>query len=195
MAENKSQSPLAGGSVPKAIARRTAPAATESPLANARKPTPQPTDGGVMSLPEEEQAAIARRIQEVREQRVLHGDKRGRLEYDSRPGFMRRWVNELHNGRVAEFLRMGWAFVKGPDGKGVERGVGVHAEGGKLPARLMEIPQEIYDEDFNKKQEIQDRRDQAIYYGTHDEQKGDNRYVPRDTPINFRVNTRSPFGK
>jgi hypothetical protein len=53
----------------------------------------------------------------------------------------------------------------------------------------MEIPKAFYDADFASKQQALDEIDKSIYMGSFKEEPGDNRYVPRSTPIKFGVET------
>ena len=181
MTENKSKSPLTGV-VPKALSR-------PSPVAPAIEAgTVEPDEEGMSP---EQLEDLEKRVAEIRANRELHGTKRGRLEYESRVGYVRRWFNDLISGRVEEYERRGWSRVFGPDRKVVARGVGTHEGGGKLSAVLMEIPKEIWDEDFNAKQEKQDKIDEDIYNDAYGKEKGEARHVP-SVKTNFTVNNRAP---
>lgn len=69
-----------------------------------------------------------------------------KLEAPKRPGFVRRWFNDV-TGRVDRYTSNGWDVVQ-------ENGTEArHVGGQKSPMRavLMEIPEEFYKEDQQKK--------------------------------------------
>ena len=125
--------------------------------------------------------------------RIPLGQKTLRLKAPERPGFMRRWVNDLP-GRVSAAEQGGYSLVKDDMGKPIVRHAGSSAMGGALQTYLMEIPRQWYDEDFAFKQESVDETDKAIYGGTFKEESEDKRYVPRDTPIKFGLQRGSGRG-
>lgn len=104
---------------------------------------------------------IAEKIRESRKSLVL----KNALKAEGRPGFVRRVVTDKP-GRIEEFLRKGWAPVKGKDEfledgrvqSGTQLGtvskkVVNPSNGSKLSEYgiLMEIPESIYKEDQRKK--------------------------------------------
>jgi hypothetical protein len=104
---------------------------------------------------------IADKIREDRKSLVLDNA----LTAKQRPGFKRRIVNDKP-GRIAEFIRKGWAPVKGKDeffsdGRiqggsqlgDVSRKIVNPSNGGQLGhyGILMEIPEVIYQEDQKRK--------------------------------------------
>lgn len=117
--------------------------------------------------------------------RIPFGSRRAKLQAPPRPGFQRRWINDK-GSRIQDAQAGGWNFVD-KNGSPWSTGVGTSDSGGKLTAYLMEIPDEFYNADFAKKQEALDETDLAIYKGTHNQEPGDNRYVPRSTPIKIGV--------
>lgn len=105
--------------------------------------------------------------------------RKGRkLDAPKREGFVRRWINDTP-GRIQDAQGGGYAIVK-KDGKPWTTVVGVREGGGSLVAYLMEIPQQFYDQDFAAKQEKRNELERQIYTGTHKQEAGDNRYVPKD---------------
>lgn len=92
----------------------------------------------------EDQIASARARRERRRAEIGTGDYK--LAAPQRAGFVRRWVNDVV-GRVDRFKSNGWDPV-------TDHGVDVrHVGGAKAPlnAVLMEIPEEFYNEDQQKK--------------------------------------------
>lgn len=103
------------------------------------------------------------------------GFKRRRLDFDTRPGYIRRVVNDTGN-RIEQFRERGWEVVMDEDarpgdgnidagvdtqvGSPVSRAVG-QAKEANTNAVLMEIPKEWYDEDQQAKQDEIDRREKA----------------------------------
>ena len=178
-----SNSPFATGAanMPKAVSRARGsnhPPAVDEPISPLEFASDMDTEA-------------ATRAKIIRETRVGFGDHETRLGYEQRPGFMRRWFNDTSNGHVEKAKKRGWELVMDADGKPVNLPAGTREEGGKLSTYLMEIPLEIYQEDQDRKQEKQDDIDQAIYDGSYQEEKGDNRYVPSNT-TKIRVNTQTP---
>lgn len=156
---------------PKAVSRAT----NKLPQVNA--------PAGPSPLASENDPDLAARIAHIRETRVESGDSELRLSAEQRPGFMRRWINDNANGRVARMRKRGWEVVTDGDGKPMETTVGTKDEGGRLQSYLLEIPLEIYDEDQEKKQRALDEIDMAVAMGRHNEEANDGRYVPTSTPI------------
>lgn len=97
-----------------------------------------------------------------------------KLEVPERPGFRRRWVNDVP-GRILRFEKAGYEIVSEhgrPKEHIVDKVTG-------LRAFLMEIPNEFYDADFAAKQEKLNDTDRQIYKGVHKQAPGDERYVPK----------------
>ncbi len=92
----------------------------------------------------EDQVADARARRERRRAEIGKGETN--LSAPQRPGFVRRWVNDV-TGRVDRFRDNGWDAVQ-------ENGSDVRHVGGQknpLKAVLMEIPEEFYREDQKAK--------------------------------------------
>jgi hypothetical protein len=134
------------------------------------------------AAPPEPEAEAAPYREPAKRMRIPVGLRRSKLYAPQRPGFHRRWVNDLP-GRVEVFMNGGWDMVS-KDGKPWMSNV---SQSEKMMAYLMEIPDEFYNEDFAAKQEALDETDFAIYRGRLNEEPGDHRYVPRSTPIKMSV--------
>ena len=110
--------------------------------------------------------------------RLPLGQRKARLAYEKRPGYVRRWLND-EPGRIFDAENGGYAKVIDPtSGQPVHRIVGVAKAGGGLVAYLMEIPEEFYNEDFLLKQIPLNEVDKQIKSGTHNLEDDDKRYVP-----------------
>jgi len=106
------------------------------------------------------------------------GRRRAKLEYPARPGFHRRWLNDVP-GRIDDAKAGGYAHVKDKEkGKPVMRIVGTKEGGGGLVAYLMEIPDALWNADFAKKQEDLDELDAQIFRGSYKQGADDKRYIP-----------------
>lgn len=131
-------------------------------------------DGGIQeSKPEtpktRKRAPKRKRLDEPpRKQRVpLH--KRNTIKSASRPGFVRRIVNDTP-GRVQAFLDAGYTVVTdgsevGDHATGLPKGTGTASTrqvGNGIEGVLMEIPEELYNEDQRDKQDMVDRTERAI---------------------------------
>lgn len=94
----------------------------------------------------DDQVADARARRERRRGEIGSGNFK--LAAPQRPGFVRRWVNDVV-GRVDQFRENGWDVVQedGTDSR--------HVGGQKNPLKavLMELPEEFYREDQAKKLE------------------------------------------
>lgn len=92
-----------------------------------------------------------------------------RIKYSSRPGYVRRLVNDVH-GRVKMFQDAGYEFVQGDEtggppraGEGSQMGKKISKDvGGGVTAYLMEVPQEWYAEDQALKAEKNDKMEAAM---------------------------------
>jgi len=113
-----------------------------------------------------------------RPQRRPLGVSQLKLSLPPRPGYVRRWINDLDD-RIEQALAGGYSHVKDSKGRNISRGVGVSPRGGGLTAYAMEIPQEWYDEDFARKQGMIDVTDHTILRSMHGASQGDGRYVPQ----------------
>lgn len=108
------------------------------PVNEKKKPGPKPKKTA------DAQIADARARRERRRADIGSGDYK--LSAPQRPGFVRRWVNDV-TGRVDRFRDNGWDAVQ-EDGTDAR-----HVGGNKNPLKavLMEIPEEFYREDQVKK--------------------------------------------
>lgn len=121
--------------------------------------------------------------------RVPLGVPRQKMTTPSKPGYVRRWIND-HNNRIQRAQQAGWEFVTDPNlhvGENVESGdrsdgsmkrmpVGTQEGGSPLYAYLMEIPREYYDEDQQAKQQKVDEIDAAIKGGNTTGKTGDSAF-------------------
>lgn len=111
-----------------------------------------------------------------RPKRVPIHEQRDQMGTDQRPGFIRRWVNDIP-GRVEKFLRGGYEVVRDDEvkvgdggvtdnnialGTGARKNVGRTRAGEGTHAVLMEIPIELYEEDQRAKQAAVDATDKVL---------------------------------
>lgn len=107
-------------------------------------------------MSEEEAENLKKTIQKIRlKRKPLQNDDI--LKYDERPGYYRRIVNDVKDGkRIKWFLDRGYSFVTEKNQEISDRGVNADSQmgaavsrsvGGGVKAYLMEIPLEIYNED------------------------------------------------
>lgn len=101
-----------------------------------------------------------------------------KLDYPQREGFHRHWFNDIP-GRVDRAKEAGYEHVKNLEGRPVSRTVGTAEGGGALTAFLMEIPEEWYQEDMAKEQQIIDDKEAAMKRGVADGPEGEGQYVPK----------------
>lgn len=129
--------------------------------------------------------------------RVPFGNARSKLSAPGRSGFVRRWFNDV-SSRIKEALSAGWEFVDDPEhigdgpetrdsglGAAVSQVVGVDRQGIPMSAYLMEIRQDWYYEDQDKKIQETKATDIAIARGMVGPSAGDGGYVPPNG-INIR---------
>ncbi len=105
-----------------------------------------------------------REERETRKKRRPLGGPSLKLDYPTRPGYHRHWMND-HKNRLHDADETGYEFVEEDhDGRQmkVTRRVGVHEDGSPMLAYLMEIRQEFYDDDQAAKQAEVDEIDRAI---------------------------------
>ena len=115
-------------------------------------------------------------IKKQRPKRVPIHEQRNQLSTESKPGFVRRWVNDIP-GRVERFLKAGYEVVQDNNvqvgekgvvdnnialGSGARKNVGRTRAGEGTTAVLMEIPKELYDEDQKAKQTKVDESDRVL---------------------------------
>lgn len=137
-------------------------AASRSPAKPSASTKTQPADsalasaaqGAAQAEPSEQRPIDDREAASIRAQQLRGGNrpaanqKAMRLDYPSRPGWHRCFVNDSP-GNVQRFQERGYDFVVDDVSRErVSRVVGVaEGRGGGLLGFLMEIPDEIYDED------------------------------------------------
>lgn len=103
-----------------------------------------------------------------RDKRIPIGS-RNRLQFDTRPGFRRRFFNDVDD-RIKQAEAGGYRVVTevaegGDKSAGADSQLAspvVKAVGGGISAVLMEIPEELYAEDQRKKQELVDKGEEDI---------------------------------
>lgn len=119
----------------------------------------------------------------TRDKRRPFGSQTQKLAYEQRAGYHRHWFND-DPGRIHTALEAGYTHVVNKEGKNVQRVVGVNPAGGALMGFLMEIPEEWFQEDMARGQELVAKMDQAIKSGAVAGQPGqDGRYIPESRGI------------
>lgn len=121
-----------------------------------------------------------------RAERIPLGRHRQKLLSSSRPGFMRRWINDK-NARILQAQQGGWSFVRkdgstaatSDPGDGISQIVGNKEGGEPMRAFLMEIRKEWWDADQAEKQNKIDETETQIRRGKDEfgEPGKDGRYV------------------
>lgn len=124
-----------------------------------------------------------------RNTRVPLGVPRPKLTVPDRPGYVRRWINDVE-GRIQNAERGGYQFVEkeglqvgGPDISNENRDLGTrHSytvdKSTGMKAYLMEIKEEYFKEDQKVKMQAVDEVENAIKRGALDNSEA--RYVPKD---------------
>jgi len=111
-------------------------------------------------------------------QRRPFGSQNQKLAYAPRVGYHRHWFND-DPGRIQTAQDAGYTHVQDKEGKVVSRVVGVNPAGGALTGFLMEIPEEWFEEDMARGQELVKQTEQAIKSGAVGGTPGqDGRYIP-----------------
>lgn len=167
MANKNSKSPFANPTVPQRI-----PFQAETP-----NPLPEPDIGPALA-PEPEYVAgeeIDGAPVTAANRKPL-GQRTPRLAAASRPGYYRRWMNDIRD-RLQLASQAGYAFVKDAQGKNIERAGGYY-EGNGFKTYLMELPMKWRNEDLEVRQDRSDELDETIYKGAYKQEAGDKRYVP-----------------
>lgn len=146
----------------------------------------------------EEQAARNSREETGRSKRVPLGVARSKLSVPTRPGYVRRWVNDTE-GRLLQAQQGGYEYAQdtslqigSPDVDNENRDLGARisrvvdkSTGQK--AYLMEIKEEFYKEDQAAKQKAVKAKDDLIKHGKLDDDDG--RYIP-DKGKGINIETR-----
>jgi hypothetical protein len=139
------------------------------------EPTPESTTE--TNMPEAEPVVAREREIPDRKERVPLGVRRQKLAAPVEPGYQYRWMNDgwqKDPNRIAAAEAGGYVHVEGVE----PRVVGSNDTGKPIIARLMRIPQELYDEDQAEKQREIDEKEQAVNDGSFGTTPGDKRYVP-----------------
>lgn len=108
----------------------------------------------------------------TRPQRVpMHEQQRNVLTTNTRPGYVRRWVNDVQD-RVDRFMQAGWTLVEGAvkvgdtpaDNLNSSLGTGARRPvGAGTVAVLMEIPEDLYAADQAAKQADISSKEEEMY--------------------------------
>lgn len=109
------------------------------------------------------------------------GRLKPKLEMGQVPaGYHCRWINDTDKGRVRDALDAGYSFMKGDDGKPVQRVVGVKKGGGPLVAFRMMIPLHWYLKDMAEKSNNRAERRSDMMRGVDERGRpgADGRYLP-----------------
>jgi len=117
--------------------------------------------------------------------RVPMGSRVQKLALPPRAGFHRHWFNDTP-GRIEDTYRAGYTHIKDSQGRNMTRIVGTREMGGGQQGFAMEIRLEWHLEYQAIKQQRLDEEDRVIQRGAHKVEPGDNRYVPKSTPIRIR---------
>lgn len=140
---------------------------SQNPVRRGRPPMNRgPQEPGAVEAQSAETASAPTK----RRRRASVGGHRLKLEAPSRPGYVRRWVNDDGN-RIAEAQELAYEHVaeRGIDNTSadsrVSRLVGTKANGDPLRAFLMETPAEEYAAGVSDKEAIARLTDEAIAAG------------------------------
>jgi hypothetical protein len=133
---------------------------------------------------------------QVKRKRVPLSVPRMKLTAPTKPGKVRRWINDDGN-RISMAQAGDYTFVEenitpgDPDVKNVNRDlgsrvsavVGKKEDGSPLVAYLMEIDQDLYEADQRAKQELAEELEDSIRKGhdSHGQVGLDGRYVPKES--------------
>lgn len=109
--------------------------------------------------------------------RVPMGTRATRLGGDHRPGYYRRWFNDVP-GRIERARRAGFEHVKDGSSEPISTPAGTQEHGGGMRAYFMEIPDELRNQDLAQKRAVNDDIDAMLNRGKVSDQKEDRRYVP-----------------
>jgi len=147
---------------------------------------PPPSPDAVAGAPESNGAT--REARAPRSNRVPFGAPELKMRADERPGFKRRWFNDVP-GRIGRAQKAGYEHVRDEkSGQPVSQVVGVAKEGGGQTAYLMEIPVEFYQEDQAAKDAPLRQFDQDVRRGAVNGSPGqDGRYVPQNADGTSRI--------
>lgn len=109
--------------------------------------------------------------------RVPMGTRQLRLAGEQRPGFYRRWLNDVP-GRIERARRAGYTHVKDANGRPISTPAGTGDQGGGMRAYLMELPDALRAEDLAEKDRVNAEIEAAVNRGKVDDHPEDKRYVP-----------------
>jgi hypothetical protein len=148
---------------------------------------------------EESEAKRAGREEAGRQSRVPLGVARAKLSVPTRPGYVRRWVNDME-GRLQMAEQGGYQFatdqslqIGAVDVDNVNRDLGARISRvvdrtTGLKAYLMEIKEDFYREDQQAKAQKVAEKDRLIKTGKLDD--GESRYIP-DEGRGISIETRN----
>lgn len=119
----------------------------------------------------ERQAAVDAAMPPKRRRRASVGGMARKLDAPTRPGFVRRFFNDVGN-RLATALDLGYDFVDEPGvqtadpSSRINRLAGTQPNGAPLKTYLMETPDELYAEGVAEKEALNRQIDEAISAGS-----------------------------
>lgn len=131
-----------------------------------------------------ESSKVESALPKRRKRAPVTGEQRLKLSAPTRPGYVRRFVNDSGN-RIRDLYDRDYEYVEdksiSTDGEGTRvcRRVGVKKDGSPLYAYLMEVPEKYYQEDQREKQRPLDEFDEAILRGEVNRKPGDGLHVER----------------
>jgi hypothetical protein len=142
-----------------------------------------------MKPKETEKTITPRKTKEQHKEELRDIDINGlnmRLQASEREGYVRRFVKDKPQ-RIAQMQRLGYDFAQDSkdevcgtiSGSRLGANLGQTREGPGTKGFLMEIPKERYEAIQELKQEAADALEDQMRAGHHEEQAGDNRYVPK----------------
>ncbi len=153
-----------------------------------------------LSLPSEEKPdkhALARAVRKDNEARMaMAGALEGQqLIAPPRPGFVRRWVND-EKGKLDRRMNKGYTFVEEGEvnapfeatshglGSQVRQRVGRGPDGQPMDAVLMEIEEDLYQEDQQKKEDAITKTAAADLQGSSLGSRG---YTPKESDSHYEL--------
>lgn len=152
-------------------------------------PTDPSVDASVLNNAPEGEETYEQQVARIRALRRPLGSFKQKLAYEKRPGYHRHWFNDSP-GRVDEAEANGWAFVRGKDGKPVNRNVDRGRDNKGQSAYLMELPEVIWQEDMAARHRDAQERMNGIKANPFRSQAGESKpedsgkyYSPIEAPL------------